>query len=157
MARELSALAAWVRRRSGDVDRAKEKIDALPPSETHKGRRLVPFPFAIVDTVKAKYSNEQINAAIDKAPIKSITLKGLHSFQHSVRPERVAQYIEHPNLIPKGQTHAKHGGIVDAPIVVIVDKQRYVWDGNHRLTADYLEGASTASVRLVDLDAVENE
>lgn len=145
------SLAAWAHSKDPAVDDAKQKLAAIPMSETGHGAQ-VPFPFANKNEIKSKFSNREINHAIRKASVTKISLKGLHSIQHSVHPKHVEEYIDHPNLIPKGQQHASAKVPVDHPTVIEYGGKRYLWDGNHRLTAKVLLGERDADVRLVKLD-----
>lgn len=145
------SLAKWAR--SKTRGEAKEKLHELPISETARGK-AVPFPFADKSAYKAKFSNQEINQAIASAPKKRVSLTGLHAIQHSVREERVADYIDHPDEIPEGQRHPEHRGPIDVPVVIQYDGERYIHDGHHRSTAAKLSGEKDIVARFVDLDSV---
>lgn len=127
----------------------------MPESVTGKGL-AVPFPYVGRETFKRAFSVGEINAAIDSAPKEVVALGDLHAIQHSVREERLRAYIEHryQELIPEGQRHYGHGGVVDTPIVVKRGGRLTIWDGHHRLTAEWLLGEAEAEVRLADLDGL---
>jgi hypothetical protein len=153
---KLAPLERWARSKDGSIAAATAKLDAMPLSETGKGV-AVPFPHADKEAIKSHFSNEQIAQAIARAPTKRVALKGLRSLQHSVRPERVAEYIAHPDVVDEGARHHEHGGPIDVPIIMQFRGQRFAWDGNHRSVAAYLTGEKTIDARLVDLDSLETE
>ena len=146
------SLAAWTARAARAPEAtALRKLAKLPPSATGNGA-AVPFPFRDRQAYKAEHTNAEIKAAIRKAPVQRIPLDDarLYSIQHSVKPARVAQYIGDPHLAD-GRVNPTSKTPADLPIVVEHGNDRYVHDGNHRLTAAVLEGHKTAMVRLVKL------
>lgn len=143
-------LSQWARARAPKVVRAKSCADALPMADNHKGK-AVPFPYLDRAAYKEHFTNRQINEAIEKAPIKSVPLTGLHAIQHSVKASKVKDYISEPDAVPKGARDPKHKGLVDYPIVIEWDGKRFIHDGHHRLTALKLSGKKAAKMRLVSL------
>lgn len=150
----MSELGKWADARHPDVAKAKARVESLPESETKHGK-AVPFPYLDKDRLNV-FSHQEINAAIEKAPIKTVYFKDLHANQHSVRPERVNQYIEHPNMVPAGRRSAEHGGKVDVPIVVKYKGLQTCWDGHHRATALWAKGKTSMPARFTDLDTKGN-
>jgi hypothetical protein len=144
------SLAAWADRKAATGD-AEERLARLPTSSTKKGA-AVPFPFVDRKVIHDAHTDSEINARISKAPVVDVPLKGLRSIQHSVKPDRVHQYLEDPGLRPPGDVHSKAGTPVDHPIVIVQGGQRILWDGNHRSTASYLRGDKTIRARVVDFD-----
>jgi hypothetical protein len=141
----------WASQKSG-LKRAERKLAELPESETKHGA-AVPWPYADRSAYKGKHTNQEINARIKKAPIVRVPLKHLHAIQHSVKPERVDQYLRDPGQKPLGAKHSKAGTPIDHPIVIKEKGRLYIHDGHHRLTADYLQGKRDADARLIDFDA----
>lgn len=147
------ALSKWAYARDPAVGKAKLRAVAMPESPTKHGK-LVPFPYKDAKQTYLKdFSNKEINAAIESAPIRRVALKGLHAIQHSVKVQRLEDYIAHPDIIPPGQRHPSHRGKIDEPIVVQYKRVRYIHDGHHRLTAEMLKGATHDDVRFANLDA----
>lgn len=134
------------------TERAKKRIEELPI--TPNGKR-VPFPYATRNVIKLDFTNEEINAAIDAAPLKTVPIVGLHAIQHSVKGPRVDEYIDHPHVIPEGQRSPKSKTLVDVPIVIQYHHIRFLWDGNHRTVAMWARGRKEITVRYVNLDADE--
>jgi hypothetical protein len=141
-------LSAWAKSQDTRSSDAKESLKKQPAS-VH-GRALV-FDVGDKKAYKAKHSNTVINHAIDRAPITRVPLHGLKGIQHSVRQATVEKYIDNPVVKP-GTRHLGHGGLVDFPIVIQQDGERYIHDGHHRLTAQALLGETMAEVRFVNFD-----
>lgn len=145
-------LAAWVHARHPSTAKASKRVQKLPESETKRGK-AVPFPYKDAKkTYLADFDGKEINRAIEGASVRRVPLAGLHAIQHSVNADRVQDYIDHPDIIPKGARHPRHRGKIDHPIVVEYQGTRYIHDGHHRLTARKLAGAKDADVRFVNLD-----
>lgn len=143
-------LAAWARAQTTQSD-AYKALDNLPESETLRGA-AVPFPYADKTAYKSQHTNREINRAIENAPVERVPLNELHAIQHSVKADRVAQYIAHPDAVPAGTRDPKHGGLIDKPIVVVSGGVLYLHDGHHRATAAKLRGEQTIEARVADLD-----
>lgn len=148
------ALASWTHARSPAKQEAKDKIERAPMSSTTHGK-AVPLPFADKNEYKKDFSNQEINQAIANAPKRSIPIEGIHAIQHSVKDDRVKEYIDYPHVIPEGQRHPVHRGIVDVPIVIHYKGKKYLHDGHHRTTAEMLLGKKEVLGRWVDLDNVK--
>jgi hypothetical protein len=146
------SLGAWVRAK-GKVEDAVDRLHQLPPSKSGKGVR-VPFPYVSRDSYKSQFSNEEINHLIVSAPRKSVPLSTLHAIQHSVRADRVKEYIKYPEVVPEGAKHALAHTPVDVPIVIHHNGVNLLHDGHHRATASQLSGEKTIEARYIDLDAV---
>lgn len=142
-------VGAWAARKVGKAS-AERRLARLPTSSTGRGD-AVPFPFVDRAAIKDKHSNEEINAAIERAPVVDVKLSELHAIQHSVKPARVAQYIEDPALRPPADLHPQARTPVDHPVVLEVDGKKILWDGHHRSTAASLEGRKTIKARLAKL------
>jgi hypothetical protein len=149
-----AGLASWAHARHPGRSEAKEKIERAPLSSTAHGK-VVPFPYADKEEYKKDFSNSEINQAIDSAPKRSIPIAGLHAIQHSVKADRVQEYIDHPNIVPEGQRHPVHRGVVDVPIIIQYKGKRYIHDGHHRTTGEMLLGKKDILARFVDLDSVK--
>jgi hypothetical protein len=147
-------LDKWASARDGSKELAKAKLAKMPVSETNKGVK-VPFPFADKAAYKDRFSNSEINAAIESAPHRDVPLDQLHSIQHSVKPERVAQYIDHPDAVPEGAEHPTAKTPIDEPVVVKYGGKLFLHDGHHRSAAALLTGKKSIRARLVDLDSDE--
>lgn len=147
-------LAKWVRAHDPDKDTAKKRLEKMPMAKTAHGSR-VPFPYADKAAYKDKFSNQEINHAIQSAPTRKVPLSKLHAIQHSVKPDRVKEYIDHPDAVPEGQKHPTARTPTDLPIVVHSGGADYIHDGHHRATAELLMGARSIEARYVDLDALE--
>lgn len=147
------SLSKWVGKKTDSSPEAKAKaaLAQLPPWK--KGRVRTPFPVGDRETYKGPFSDHDVRKAIEAAPIKTVDLKNVVGIQHSVIPERVAFYIDHPNVIPEG-ARGEHGGLIDKPIIVHQGGTTFAYDGHHRLTAEYLRGKKKAVVRYADLDAI---
>lgn len=87
------------------------------------------------------------------APIALVNLSDLVAIQGTVNPERVGHHLDEPRLYQQGTRAPGHGMLVDRPVVVRKNGMLFIHDGHHRLTAAHLRGATSAKVRLVDLDA----
>jgi hypothetical protein len=133
---------------------AERKVQALPLSKTGHGQR-VPFPYAPRQAYKEDFTNQEINHAIENAPVKWIRIAGLHAIQHSIKADRVMEYIQHPDVIREGQRNPVHKGLVDLPIVIQYQGLRFIHDGHHRTTAAWALGEKNVEARYVNLDAVE--
>jgi hypothetical protein len=147
-------LASWAHARHPGRVEAKEKIERAPLSETTHGK-AVPFPYADKSAYKNDFTNSEINQAIESAPKKAVPIAGLHAIQHSVKAEKVKEYIDHPNAIPEGQRHPTHRGVIDTPIIINYKGKRYIHDGHHRTVGEMLLGKKDIMARYVDLDTVK--
>ena len=145
------SIGIWAQSNDPKTESAKRRIESLPLSKTGHGKK-VPFPYASRTAYKDIFTNEEINHAINSAPVKIIRIAGLHAIQHSVRGDRVEEYIKHPNLLEEGQRSPKHKGLIDLPIVVQYRGIRYIHDGHHRTTAEWALGHNKVEARFVDLD-----
>ena len=145
-----SPLSSWA------LTRATPQASVLlAPSERHEGAAEHPFPVADRAGYKAAVglSNGELNERIRQAPVVSIPVAGLVAIQHTVRPERVQQYLDDPMRVPAP------GGPVptDVPIVVKVDGVKHIHDGHHRSASHVLRGDANMRARYVDLDAERAE
>ncbi len=143
------SLADWSRARESR-ESAKSKLDELPSSVTNHGVS-VPFKVGNKKAYKSKHSNREINLAIESAPIRVVPLDRIVAIQHSVKPEKVEEYINNP-VVPAGRRDRHHGGLTDFPIVIQQDGVLYAHDGHHRLTAAKLNGDTSSPARFVDFD-----
>lgn len=143
-------LAKWIGDKVSKSE-AKERLADLPVSPTKRGDK-VPFPIADKSAYKSKHSNREINHAITNAKIVTVSLKGLHAIQQSIRGHHVASYIDEPELLPKGARHPAAGTPLDAPVVIQQDGKRYIHDGHHRASAALLSGRDSIRARLVNFD-----
>jgi hypothetical protein len=141
--------ADWAERRSKSA-RALKRLGKLPVSETGKGA-AVPLPYADRANYKKDFTNKQINAAIRHARVETVPIAGLHAIQHSVKADRVAQYIRDPDLRPPGDLHPRAGTPVDHPVEIQYKGKRYLHDGHHRTTAAILEGKKRIQARVARL------
>ena len=91
-----------------------------------------------------RYCSDRLVEPVDK----------LVSTQGTVTLARVEHYIDHEYDVPDGYRKPS-GMLADIPVVVRVAKRDYILDGHHRLTAEWAQGARSAGVRLVDLDAAK--
>jgi len=142
------SLGAWAAQRQGEKP-AERLLEQMPRSETDHGAK-VPLPFADRKAIKDKHSNKEINKAIAKAPVKKVQIKDLYAIQHSVKPERVREYIRNPETIP-GKRHPEAHTPTDHPVVIRQGGKSYLWDGHHRVTARILRGKTDTNARVVDL------
>lgn len=149
----MTALASWSRGRISKKS-AKDALAETPESKTFHGV-AVPFPVGSKEDYKSKHSNREINRAIEKAKIRSVPLDKLIAIQHSVKPARVEQYIDDPNLIAPGTRDKRHGGLIDYPIVIQQDGKLYCHDGHHRCAASKLLGDKSVEARFIDFDKGE--
>ena len=140
---------AWADKRAMR-DRALVELGRLPDSETGHGA-AVPFPFVDRGTYHQGLGNKEINRAIREAPVAEVPLDGLKAIQHSVKKDRVAQYIENPHIMKPGELNPESKTPIDYPVVMERDGVRYIHDGHHRLTAEKLQGKQVGKVRLVKL------
>ncbi len=111
-----------------------------------------PMRFVDRDAYQKLIGNRELNALIEAAPIVPMPIANLTAIQHTINLERVAQYIQKPNMRRRGLRDPEHGGLIDLPIVVHVGGMSYLHDGHHRVTAEKLLGARLETVRYVDLD-----
>lgn len=149
----MSALRTWAHKYDPRVQRAKATLATMPIASSGHGA-AVPWPYVDRNEVKKYFSNRDINKAIIKAPIESIDIRHdpeLFAIQHSVKAPQVAFYLDHPESKPEGHMNDRSKTPDDVPVVIAYDGKRYIWDGHHRLTAEWLRGASDADVRLVVL------
>jgi hypothetical protein len=142
--------ASWASRRANNAD-AERRLSRMPVSETGRGA-AVPFPFADRKVIHDRHSNREINEAISASGIRRVRLDSLHAIQHSVKPDRVDQYIRDPALRPPGDLHDRAHTPVDHPVVIRQDGKNYLWDGHHRATAKKLRGDKDVDARFVDFD-----
>lgn len=117
-----------------------------------KHRIAVPWPFRDRDTYKAHFELGIIRSLIASAPVEHVELDSLYAIQRTVSLARALEYVFAPQLA-KGRVNESTGTPSDLPIVVLYGGRRYIHDGHHRLTVTKLSGATTARVRVVDLDA----
>lgn len=143
--------AGWAKRRA-PTELAERKLASLPTSSTKRGA-AVPFPFADRKVIHDAHSNEEINRRISESGVRDVELSSLHAIQHSVKPNRVDQYLKDPGMRPPGELHEKANTPVDHPIVIRQGGKNYCWDGHHRSTASYLRGDKTIKARFVDFDS----
>ncbi len=108
------------------------------------------LPYTDRVAYKQDFTDREINDAIRKAAIETIPIQGLRAIQHSVRPERVRQYIDNPNLSAGEKSEA--GTPADVPVVVQYQGNRYIHDGHHRIVAAKLLGDHAIKARLAKLD-----
>ncbi len=146
------SIRAWASAKDSS-SRAKAKLNELPVSSTNHGV-AVPFQVGDKSAYKKHHTNREINEAIAKAPLHNLPLDNLIAIHHSVRPDNVGEYIDDPMRVPLGSRDPKHGGIIDLPIVIQKDGQRFIHDGTHRATAAVLKGEKNIAVRFVDFDKV---
>lgn len=139
----------WAAKRAGRSD-ARARLASLPESGTGHGS-AVPFPFADRKAYEDRHSTDEINAAIKAAPVERVKLSDLHAIQHSVKPERVEQYIDDPGLKPPADLHPRAGTPVDHPVVVVAGGKSYLHDGHHRCTARWCEGHDDVEARVARL------
>ncbi len=144
-------LGKWVERKDPKIERAMDRIASLPDA-AKRGRVDVPFPWADDAGRKAAFTNQQVKAAIEAAPIESVPLAKLRSAQRSVDPLQVAAYVLHPGDKPR---RAPSGVPVDVPIAVLYEGRLVLIDGNHRSTARWALGHKTVRARVADLDALK--
>lgn len=147
------SIAAWAHKHDPAIEMAERKVSSLPLSKTGNGKR-VPFPYASRIAYKEDFTNQEINQAIENAPVKLIRIAGLHAIQHSVKDDRVNEYVKHPELVLEGQRHPRHKGLVDLPIVIQYQGMRFIHDGHHRTTAAWALGESKIEARFVNLDGM---
>jgi hypothetical protein len=146
-------LAQWAHAKDPALEMAERKVHSLPLSKTGHGVK-VPFPYAARAAYKTDFSNQEINQAIEDAPVKLIRIAGLHAIQHSVKVDRVLEYIKHHELLLKGTRSPLHKGLVDLPIVIQYQGIRFIHDGHHRTTAAWALGEDNVEARYVNLDAL---
>jgi hypothetical protein len=79
----------------------------------------------------------------ESLPAQEVNLSDLHAMQDRVDPEKVKAIAEH-GTGGKLATVVQHNG------------KKYIADGHHRLTADWLAGKETAQVRFKDLEPVDH-
>lgn len=79
----------------------------------------------------------------DKLPDAEVSLDSLIAMQDRVDPAKV-EAIRHAGASGKKAVVVRHNG------------KHYIADGHHRLTADWLNGANNAQVKLKDLESVDN-
>jgi len=79
----------------------------------------------------------------ESLPKQEVNLSDLHAMQDRVDPEKVSAIAEH-GAGGKLATVVQHNG------------KKYIADGHHRLTADWLAGKETAEVRFKDLEPVDH-
>lgn len=80
----------------------------------------------------------------DKLPEAEVPLGELHAMQDRVDPAKV-KAIQGSSVAP-----------AKLPVVVQVNGRKYIADGHHRLTAQWLDGETTARVKIKDLEPVSN-
>jgi len=142
-------LRAWAAKTSPGA--ARDPATALRPGNKPGTFR---HPFAVVD--RTAYLQQIKGAGIfkraDDAPVEDVPLAHLRAVQRTVGADRLAQHVDYPGLIPKGERGEKHGGPVDLPVVVRTGGMDIIHDGTHRSTAAFLRGQPTVRARVVDLD-----
>lgn len=143
-------MGSWAHRKLSAAT-AEKLLAQAPESPTGHGV-AVPFPFENRAAYKAKHTNKEINARIETAPIEDVRLDEIHAIQHSVKPNRVAEYIHHDGGRQLGEKHPAAGTPVDQPIVIVSGGKKYLHDGHHRATAAALRGEKTVKARVVDFD-----
>ena len=151
-----SSMGKWA---GGDASerRALSRLKALP-----RVRHGVALPPPLVPGGKDEYHAACAKAGfpghlapeIKNAPVVDVVIGPYRSVQHSVNPDRCAQYIHKPDLQPPGAVGV-HGGPIDQPIIVKAGGVPYVHDGNHRIAAAVLRGERTFKARYVDLDTLK--
>ena len=151
-----SSISRWAERDPG-TRRALSKLAQLPRV---KHGAEVPKPLIPGDKdsyheacAKVGYPGH-LAPEIAKAPVVDMVLGPFRCVQHSVNPDRVAQYLHKPDLVPKG-ARGEHGGPIDLPIIVKAGGHVWCHDGTHRLSAAVLHGDKSIKVRYCDLDAAE--
>ena len=148
-----SSISQWAER----DPKMRRALSALAQLPRVKHGAQVPPPLIPGDKDRYHAACEQaghpghLAPEIAKAPIIEVVLGPFRCVQHSVNPDRVAQYLHKPNLVPKG-ARGEHGGLIDLPIIVKAGGSVWCHDGTHRLSAAVLHGDKTIRVRYVDLD-----
>jgi len=130
----------------------ESRLTSLLPGEVDG---TVRHPFKVVDRQQYLQMIKpfgSIAARTHGAPIALVNLSDVASIQNTVNRERLVAHLRDPYM-NEGKRGSGHGGLIDRPVVVRLQGQLYLHDGNHRLTAAHLRGQTTAKVRLVDLDA----
>jgi len=144
------SLKTWAQKRTDNPVEAK--LASMREGDK-PGTLVQPFGNIGREKYKAIIKGQNIPKRVDSAPIKEVELKDLTGIQKTINAERLQQHLENPSLIPKGTRGPGHGMLIDKPVIVKKNGKMMIHDSHHRLTAMKLKGATTAKVRLVDLDA----
>jgi len=145
--------ASWCDQLDGvRVGAALARLDATPPAPGRTQHFLHPFGFVDRGFIKQQFPNEVIHAAIECAPVVPVRLDHIVSLQHTVTKSTVRAYVMQGGCSPPGVRDPDHGGFIDHPIIIRCSEVNCLWDGNNRLTAAHLLGATEWPCRFVDLD-----
>lgn len=149
------SLTTWAHKFDPKVGRAKQELATLPIASSGHGA-AVPWQFQDKSWVKKHFDNKQINARINAAKISDIDLHDpdLFAIQRSVKAPQVAWYLEHPEGRPEGHMNPNSHTPDDVPIVLQYKGKKLIWDGHHRMVAQWLLGKDTVEGRLIDFDEV---
>lgn len=128
--------------------------DRLAQLESGDAAGSAKHPFRMIDreAYLAVVKGAGIARRSLEAPVALVNLDDLVAIQGTINAERVGHHLSDPALYQPGARAPGHGMLVDRPVVVRKNGMLFIHDGHHRLTARFLRGASTAKVRLVDLD-----
>lgn len=149
------SLAAWARpKETSSLAPALSRLERLPAAR-HGVTPPAPLVVGSKDDYHAACARVghpgHLSEEIARAPIVDVPLRGIHTIQRSVNPDRVAQYLRDPGLTPPDAV-GKHGGPVGVPIIVRAEGVLHAHDGHHRLSAAALRGETKIRARFVDLD-----
>jgi broad specificity phosphatase PhoE len=153
----------WVRKFAGDEESLEvfiERQQELAKADHDVNAALVlypvgdggqvartPFPydqnfFANLEDQEKPLFLEMLTTQ-DEFPIKTVQLGSLVTLQDRVDPDHVQANVDDP---PD-----------ELPLVVRVNGRNVIADGNHRLTALYVEGYKTATVRYADMNELKRQ
>lgn len=102
-------------------------------------------------------SHGQLAAATRSQEPEAVEIEGLVATQPTVGLADALAYADDPDRKRKGATNPKTGALIDLPIVVELEGERYIHDGHHRLMAALARGERYADARVVDADSAALE
>lgn len=123
--------------------KAPRKLKPLDDTTAHS-----PFPYD---------ANALANLRSDQKPRFFGVLTDSQSLED--KTVRLADLTAMQNRVDPAKVEAMRGGKVSSdkkPVVVRMDGRNYIADGHHRLSADWLDGKTSADVKFKDLSPVDN-
>lgn len=144
------ALQAWA---SAEAAPQEEHAKELATAVAADAARAERHPFQTTDRAEYKRAMEGKNMAelTHKATVTTLPFDVIHATQKRVSHERLAGHLSGDLRRHTGR-QSKSGALIDLPIAVKMGGKIYLQDGHTRLTAQFLQGARAARVRLIDLD-----
>jgi hypothetical protein len=133
------ALGDWAARKSSKNSRAHERIDDLEPAP-RAGRVYHPFQDQVGEKLWRSIEGyeQEVARLLKGAKPEPIAIADLTMTQKTVNPDQVHYYI--------GEASPR------SVVVVHMGGEALLYDGHHRVTAEWAKGEDEVEARIVSLD-----